>query len=132
MKTYKQLITELEKFEDQTDPACIMAFTDPDWRDEGANYVDYSGVYNVYRNGNGINIVCSDNGTLTWEDVRIKLYQCCANDLNAIANITIGYGSSPNSSYLIDYNDEPVESRRVIDCVVLPEDTIWNIHLETL
>lgn len=132
MKTYKQLITELENFEDQTDPACITAFTDPDWRDEGANYVDYSGVYNVYRNGNGITIVCSDDGTLTWEDVRIKLHQCCANDLNATANITIGYGSSPNSSYLIDFNDEPVESHRVLDCTVLPEDTIWNIHLENL
>ena len=132
MKTYKQLITELEKFEDQTDPACIMAFTDPDCPDEGNNYVDCSGVYNVYRNGIGITIVCSDNGTLTWEDVRIKLYQCCANDLNAIANITIGYGSSPNASYLTDFNDESVESHRVITCTVLPEDTIWNIYLENI
>jgi hypothetical protein len=132
MKTYKQLITELEKFENQTDPACIMTFTDPDYPDESANYVDCSGVYNVYRNSDGINIVCSDNGTLTWEDVRIKLHQCCANNLNAIAKIIIGYGSSPNAAYLIDFNDEPVGSSRVIDCTVLPKDTIWNIRLETL
>ena len=51
--TYRQMLAEIAKF-DQNEPACIMASTDPDCPDEGANYVDGAGVYGVhYKDGEG-------------------------------------------------------------------------------
>ena len=131
MRTYRQLIAELEKFKNQDEPACIMAFTDPDCPDEGDNYIDCSGVLNIRRYDNELHIICSDNGTMTWDECISCIYHGGFN-FDAIANIKIGYGLSFNDTDLYSWNDEPIESRRVVDCTVLPEDTIWNLRLETL
>lgn len=126
------MLTEIAKF-DQDEPACIIASTDLDCPDEGANYVDGAGVYGVHdKDGEGtLYIVCSDNGTLTWAQLAQRIWDYRnVKDLDTPARVKIGYGCGPRAKSLTDFNDEPVPGRAVLNCTVLKDDTIWNITLE--
>ena len=122
--TYGKLVDELAKF-DQTDPACIIASTDLGSPDEGANFVDGSGVKSVRVVSGVVKITCGDNGMMTWEQVRAALRdRITLNMADQPAIVQIGY------SDMKDANGRPCPPRWVKECGVIEgDDTIWNIEL---
>ena len=122
--TYGKLVDELAKF-DQTDPACIIASTDLGSPDEGANFVDGSGVKSVRVVSGVVKITCGDNGMMTWEQVRAALRdRITLNMVDRPAIVQIGYDG------MTDANGRPCRPRRVKECSVIEgDDTIWNIEL---
>ena len=122
--TYGKLVDELAKF-DQTDPACIIASTDLGSPDEGANFVDGSGVKSVRVVSGVVKITCGDNGMMTWEQVRAALRdRITLNMADQPAIVQIGY------SDMKDANGRPCPPRWVKECgVIKDEDTIWNVEL---
>ena len=122
--TYGKLVDELAKF-DQKDPACIIASTDLGCPDEGANFVDGSAVKSVGVGNGVVMIVCDDNGTMTWEQVRAALRdRITLNMADQPAIVQIGY------SGMEDANGRPCRPRRVKECGVIEGyDTIWNVEL---
>ena len=132
--TYKQMLDELAKFE-QNQTASVIASTDQECPDEGANYVDGAGIYGVHdRDNEGVlHIVCSDHGSMTWAETMQKIRRI-VKDLDAMACIKIGYcnGGGPKAKCLKDFNDEPVIERKVLDCTVLDDDIIWNLTLASV
>ena len=125
--TYGKLVDELAKF-DQTDPACIIASTDLSNLDKGENFIDRSAVKKVSVKNNVITIVCSDNGTMTWGQVRDALRCSITLEMADMpAFVQIGYRD------MTDANDRPCMPRRVKECgVIKDEDTIWNVELESI
>ena len=122
--TYGKLVDELAKF-DQTDPACIIASTDLGSPDKGENFIDGSAVKKVSVKNNAITIVCGDNGTMTWGQVRDVLRCSITLEMADMpAFVQIGYRG------MTDANDKPCVPRRVKECgVIKDEDTIWNVEL---
>ena len=122
--TYGELVDELAKF-DQTDCACVIASTDLGSPDEGANFVDGSGVKSVRVVSGVVKITCGDNGMMTWEQVRAALRdRITLNMADQPAIVQIGY------SGMTDANDKPCVPRRVKECGVIEGyDTIWNVEL---
>ena len=122
--TYGKLIDELVKF-DRTDCACIIASTDLGSPDEGENFIDGSGVKKVSVKNGVVMIVCGDNGTMTWEQVRTALRnRIMLNMSDRPAVIQIGYRG------MADANGRPCRQRRVKECGVIEgDDTIWNVEL---
>ena len=122
--TYGKLVDELAKF-DQTDPACIIASTDLGCPDEGENFVDGCGVKSVSVGIGVVKITCSDNGTMTWEQVRAALRdRITLNMADQPAIVQIGYDG------MTDANGRPCRPRWVKECGVIEgDDTIWNVEL---
>ena len=122
--TYGKLVDELAKF-DQTDPACIIASTDIGCPDEGANFIDGSGVKSVRVVSGVVKITCGDNGTMTWEQIRAALRdRITLNMVDQPAIVQIGYRG------MADANGRPCRRRRVKECGVIEGyDTIWNVEL---
>ena len=122
--TYGKLVDELAKF-DQTDPACIIASTDLGCPDEGENFVDGCGVKSVSVWIGVVMIVCGDNGTMTWEQVRAALRdRITLNMADQPAIVQIGYDG------MTDANGRPCRPRWVKECGVIEgDDTIWNVEL---
>ena len=122
--TYGKLVDELAKF-DQTDCACVIASTDLGCPDEGENFVDGCGVKRVGIGNGVVMIVCDDNGTMTWEQVRAALRdRITLNMVDRPAIVQIGYDG------MTDANGRPCRPRRVKECGVIEgDDTIWNIEL---
>ena len=122
--TYGKLVDELAKF-DQTDPACIIASTDLGCPDEGENFVDVCGVKSVSVWIGVVMIVCGDNGTMTWEQVRAALRdRITLNMADQLAIVQIGYDG------MTDANGRPCRPRWVKECGVIEgDDTIWNVEL---
>lgn len=122
--TYGELVDELAKF-DQTDCACVIASTDLGSPDEGANFVDGSGVKSVRVVSGVVKITCSDNGMMTWEQVRAALRdRITLNMADQPAIVQIGYDG------MEDANGRPCRPRRVKECGVFEGyDTIWNVEL---
>lgn len=121
--TYGKLVDELAKF-DQKDPACIIASTDIGCPDEGENFIDGSGVGNVGVRNGVVMIVCGDDGTMTWGQIRDRLRdRITLSMVDQPAIVQIGYDG------MEDANDEPCIPRRVKECGVIEgDDTIWNIE----
>ena len=89
--TYEKLVKELAKF-DQTDCAYVIASTDIGCPDEGANFVDGSAVKRVGVGNGVVTIVCSDGGTMTWEQIRTTLLNRITLDMaDRPAIVQIGY-----------------------------------------
>ena len=122
--TYGKLVDELAKF-DQKDPACIIASTDLGCPDEGANFVDGSAVKSVGVGNGVVMIVCDDNGTMTWEQVRAALRdRITLNMADQPAIVQIGYDG------MEDANGRPCRPRWAKECGVIEDyDTIWNVEL---
>ena len=122
--TYGKLVKELAKF-DQADCACVIASTDLVSPDEGANFVDGSAVKRVGVGNGVVMIVCSDNGAMTWEQVRAALLNRITLDMaDRPAIVQIGYDG------MEDANGRPCRPRRVKECGVIEGyDTIWNVEL---
>ena len=122
--TYGKLVKELAKF-NQTDPACIIASTDIGCPDEGANFIDGSGVKSVRVVSGVVKITCGDNGTMTWEQIRAALRdRITLNMADQPAIVQIGYRG------MADANGRPCRQRRVKECGVIEGyDTIWNVEL---
>lgn len=122
--TYGKLVDELAKF-DQTDCACVIASTDLGSPDEGANFVDGNGVKSVRVVSGVVKITCSDNGMMTWEQVRAALRdRITLNMADQPAIVRIGYDG------MKDANGRPCRPRWVKECVVIEGyDTIWNVEL---
>ena len=122
--TYGKLVKELAKF-DQTDCACVIASTDLGSPDEGANFVDGSGVKRVGVGNGVVTIVCDDNGTMTWAQVRTTLLGRITLDMaDQPAIVQIGYDG------MEDANSRPCRPRWVKECGVNEGyDTIWNVEL---
>ena len=122
--TYGKLVDELAKF-DQTDPACIIASTDLGSPDEGENFVDGCRVKSVGVWIGVVMIVCGDNGTMTWEQVRAALRdRITLNMADQPAIVQIGYDG------MTDANGRPCRPRWVKECgVIEDDDTIWNVEL---
>ena len=122
--TYGKLVDELAKF-DQTDPACIIASTDPGSPDEGENFIDGSAVKRVGVGNGVVMIVCDDDGAMTWAQVRATLRDRITLDMaDQPAIVQIGYDS------MKDANGRPCRPRRVKECGVIEgDDTIWNVEL---
>ena len=122
--TYGKLVDELAKF-DQTDPAYVIASTDLVSPDEGGNFVDGSAVKSVRIVSGVVKITCSDNGTMTWEQIRTALRdQITLNMVDQPAIVQIGYRG------MADANGRPCRQRRVKECGVIEGyDTIWNVEL---
>lgn len=125
--TYGQLVNELAKF-DQTDCACIITSTDLSNPDKGENFIDGSAVKKVSVKNNAITIICSDNGTMTWGQIRDVLRCSITLEMADMpAFVQIGYRD------MTDANDRPCMPRRVKECgVIKDEDTIWNVELESI
>ena len=121
--TYGELVDELAKF-DQTDCACVIASTDLGSPDEGANFVDGSGVKSVRVVSGVVKITCGDNGMMTWEQVRAALRdRITLNMADQPAIVQIGY------SDMKDANNKPCRPRRVKECGVIEgNDMIWNVE----
>ena len=124
--TYGKLVDELAKF-DQTDPACIIASTDLGSPNEGENFIDGSAVKRVGVGNGVVMIVCSDSGTMTWEQIRTTLLNRITLDMaDQPAIIQIGYDG------MKDANDKPCYPHWVKECGVIEgDDTIWNIELDS-
>ena len=122
--TYRKLVDELSKF-DQTDCAYIIASTDLGCPDEGENFVDGSAVKRVGIGNGVVMIVCDDNGTMTWEQVRATLRdRITLNMADQPAIVQSGYDG------MKDANGRPCRPRRVKECGVIEgDDTIWNVEL---
>ena len=122
--TYGKLVDELAKF-DQTDCACVIASTDLGSPDEGANFVDGSGVKSVRVVSGVVKITCGDNGMMTWEQVRAALRdRITLNMADQPAIVQIGY------SDMKDANGRPCPPRWVKECGVFEGyDTIWNVEV---
>ena len=122
--TYGKLVDELAKF-DQTDCACVIASTDLGSPDEGANFVDGSGVKSVRVVSGVVKITCGDNGMMTWEQVRAALRdRITLNMVDQPAIVQIGY------SGMEDANGRPCRPRWVKECGVFEGyDTIWNVEV---
>ena len=121
--TYSKLIDELAKF-DQAEPACIIASTDISEPDYGDNFIDGSGVKHVSINMDVVKIVCSDNGKMTWKQLRASLLnKITLNMANKPAIMQICYPD------MTDANGNSCDPHFVKTCNVLDEDTIWNIEL---
>jgi len=125
--TYGKLVDELAKF-DQNDPARVIASTDLGRPDKGENFVDGSGVGNVRVSGDiagVVQIVCGDDGTMTWGQIRDRLRAGITLDMvDQPAIVLIGYDG------MEDANGEPCRPRWVKECGVVEGDgTIWNVGL---
>ena len=122
--TYGKLVDELAKF-DQTDCACVIASTDLGSPDEGENFIDGSAVKRVGVGNGVVMIVCSDSGTMTWEQIRTTLLNRITLDMaDQPAIVQIGYDG------MKDANNKPCRPRRVKECGVIEgDDTIWNVEL---
>ena len=122
--TYGELVDELAKF-DQTDCACVIASTDLGSPDEGANFVDGSGVKSVRVVSGVVKITCGDNGMMTWEQVRAALRdRITLNMADQPAIVQIGY------SGMKDANGRSSPPRWVKECSVFEGyDTIWNVEV---
>ena len=122
--TYGELVDELAKF-DQTDCACVIASTDLGCPDEGANFVDGSGVKSVRVVSGVVKITCGDNGMMTWEQVSAALRdRITLNMADQPAIVQIGY------SGMKDANGRPCRPRWVKECGVFEGyDTIWNVEV---
>ena len=122
--TYRKLVDELAKF-DQTDCAYVIASTDLGSPDEGGNFVDGSAVKRVGIGNGVVMIVCDDNGTMTWEQIRTTLLdRITLNMVDQPAIIQIGYDG------MEDANGRPCRPRWVKECGVIEGyDTIWNVEL---
>lgn len=127
--TIKDMITELEKFEDQDQPLCVIASTNPDEPDAGENFIDGSGVKRIkprvinFSDPAHVEIVVGDTGAMTVREV-IDALKTNPAQLDPV-RMRIGY----QGTKLRDANDGVVRVRDVVDCAVLPGDTIWNITL---
>lgn len=123
-ETYGKLVDELAKF-DQKDPACIIASTDLGCPDEGENFIDGSGVQRVSVGNGVVMIVCSDSGTMTWEQVRVTLRDRITLSMaDQPAIVQIGYDG------MKDANNKRCVPRRMKECgVIEDDDTIWNVEL---
>lgn len=122
--TYGKLVDELAKF-DQKDPACIIASTDLSCPDKGENFIDGSAVKRVGVGNGVISIVCGDDGTMTWGQIRDRLRdRITLSMVDQPAIVWIDYDG------LKDANGKPCVPRRVKECNVIEgDDTIWNIEL---
>ena len=122
--TYGKLVDELAKF-DQTDCACVIASTDLGSPDEGENFIDGSAVKRVGVGNGVVMIVCSDSGTMTWEQIRTTLLNRITLDMaDQPAIVQIGYDD------VNDANGRPCRPRWVKECgVIKGDDTIWNVEL---
>ena len=121
---YRKLVDELAKF-DQKDPAYVIASTDLGSPDKGENFIDGSAVKKVSVKNNAITIVCGDNGTMTWGQVRDVLRCSITLEMADMpAFVQIGYRG------MTDANDKPCVPRRVKECGVIEGyDTFWNVEL---
>ena len=122
--TYGKLVDELAKF-DQTDCACVIASTDLGSPDEGENFIDGSAVKRVGVGNGVVMIVCSDSGTMTWEQIRTTLLNRITLDMaDQPAIVQIGYDG------MKDANNKSCRPRQVKECGVIEgDDTIWNVEL---
>lgn len=122
--TYGELVDELAKF-DQTDCAYVIASTDLGSPDEGANFVDGSGVKSVRVVSGVVKITCGDNGMMTWEQILAALRdRITLNMADQPAIVQIGY------SGMEDANGRPCRPRWVKECGVFEGyDTIWNVEV---
>ena len=125
-KTISDLITELLKFEDKSQPLCVTASTDMSCPDEGDNFIDASGVHHVTVNmvDGSVVVKVGDSGKRTIEQVIDDLKK--AEKQSAEVKLKIGY---IDGSKMIDFNDNPVVHRYVKHCAVIEDDEFWNIEL---
>jgi len=125
MKTIKDIIAELEKFEDKSAPLTIIASTNREDPESGENFIDGAVVQRVSVNAldGRMDIKVSDEGTWTVSDALTVLRK--AGKPESVARVKIGYGAHP----MTDSEGEPVSIRLVEDCTVLEEDAIWNVTL---
>jgi hypothetical protein len=124
----KDMIAELKKF-GKDDKLCIIASTDSDCPDEGANFIDGAGVKKVVPNDtfegkDVVTIVVGDSGKMTVGQAIDSLRK--APPLRP-ATVRIGYMTVAKD--LVDAADEDVGARTVVDCTVLDGDNIWNLIL---
>ena len=122
--TYRKLVDELAKF-NRTDCACVIASTDLGSPDEGANFVDGSGVKSVRVVSGVVKITCGDNGMMTWEQIGAALRdRITLNMADQPAIVQIGYRG------MEDANGRPCRPRWVKECGVFEGyDTIWNVEV---